>query len=419
MRSRKSILTITAVLLVLMLAAPLWAGGQGEQTEPEEFVLGFMSSMSGTFAAVAETQKMGTELAVAQVNEAGGLDMPWGKVPVRMISKDDEGKLDVGVRRFRELMDAGINGIVGTVWNPMAAAINEEAKINPIPYIAACVPAIDSFKKGNPAPGTFSVAFTPWSIGYLAGASAINSLDAKTIYYVSRADSWGSTIYEGLEAAVAEYGGEIVGFSEFPKGNVDFSSAINDALSIKPDVFMACQFAGDAIALFKQAHDMGLTEVSIPFNTWITNVVAKGIPGDALKKVYGLSYYYYGLEGFENQELVEKAKEYTSAHEEMFNEPPDAYGTISYIATRIMLEAVEEAGTFDVDKVSEVLASKSFDTIKGESSFREDHELLGKYLAFVVKGKDPAEATGEWDVFNVEGYFGGEAALPPLEMLGY
>lgn len=411
--------TVLAVLVLLLAASPVFAGGEQEMEQPDEFVLGFISSLSGTFAAVAETQRMGTMLAVEQINEDGGLDMPWGRVPVRVIVKDDEAKLDVGVRRFRELVDEGIHGVVGTVWNPMAAAINEETKITPVPYIAACVPALDSFRAGNPSPGSYSVAFTPWSIGYLAGASAVNELGAETIYYVSRADSWGATIYEGLEAALEEHGGEVVGFAEFPKGNVDFSTAINEALEVEPDVFMACQFAGDAIALFKQAYDMGLTEVSTMFNTWITNVVAQGIPPAALSEVYALSYYYYDLAGFQDPVLVERAQEYTEAHMDMYGEPPDAYGTIAYIATSIMLEAVEEAGTFDVDAVSEVLANKEFETVKGEAEFREDHELVGDYLAFVVKGKDPAEASGEWDVFEVIGYFGGEAALPSLESLGY
>jgi branched-chain amino acid transport system substrate-binding protein len=188
---------------------------------------------------------------------------------------------------------------------------------------------------------------------------------------------------------------------------------------MKPDVFLASQFAGDAIALFKQAYDMGLTDVTIPFNAFITNVVARGIPSEARSKIYGLSYYYYGMEGFEDQELVEKAKKFTADHEAMFNEPPDAYGAIAYNAAQMMLAAVEEAGTFDVEAVSEVLANNTFDTIKGEGYFRENHELVGDYLAFMVKGKSDAQASGEWDVFTVEGYFGGEAALPPLEMLGY
>jgi ABC-type branched-subunit amino acid transport system substrate-binding protein len=89
MKIKKGILIAVTALLVFSLAAPVWSEGQKEAEQPDEFVLGFMSSLSGTFAAVAETQKMGAELAVEQANEDGGLDMPWGKVPVRMIVKDD------------------------------------------------------------------------------------------------------------------------------------------------------------------------------------------------------------------------------------------------------------------------------------------------------------------------------------------
>jgi len=407
------------LFLLVTLCFSIGAAAQKEE-QPTEFKLGFMSSLTGTFAAVAETQKMGVLLAADQVNARGGLDMPWGKVKVTTIVKDDESKLDVGVRRFREMVGDGINALVGTVWNPMAAALNEETKLTPIPYLAACVPALDSFRKGNPAPGTFSVAFTPWSIGYLSGASAINGLGKKRIFFVSRADSWGSTIYEGLEAAVKEYGGEIVGFAEFPKGNVDFTSAINKALDVKPEVFMACQFAGDAIALFKQAYDMGLYEVSAMFNTWITNVVAVGIPENALSGLNALSFYYYGMEGFEDQQAVEMAKLYTADHMKMWNEPPDAYGTIAYIAANLIFEAVERAGSFDAEAVGKVLReSQDLTTVKGDVYFREDHEMVGKYLAYIVEGKTPAEKKDKWDVFKITGYFGGESALPTLESLGY
>ena len=39
-----------------------------------------MSSMTGTFAAVAKTQKEAFTLAIDQKNQEGGLSMPWGKV---------------------------------------------------------------------------------------------------------------------------------------------------------------------------------------------------------------------------------------------------------------------------------------------------------------------------------------------------
>ncbi len=418
---KRRVIAALVVLLALATVLPVGAAGgqEGKQAKPAEFKLGFMSSLSGAFAVMAETQRKGTELAVAEVNARGGLNMPWGKVPVKLLTKDDEAKLDVGVRRYRELVEAGINGFTGTCWNPMAAALNEESKLKPIPMISACVPAIDSFKKGNPAPGSFSVAFTPWSIGYLTAQSVVKGMGAERIFFVSRSDSWGATIYDGLKAGLAEVGGEVVGFAEYPLGNVDFSAGINKALQAKPDVFVAVQTGADAIALYKQAYDMGLMDATKVFNAWTMNYVAVAMPRAALAKMTALTFHYYDVEGaVADNALVEATKKYTEAHKKMFNgEPPDAYTSIAYMAATIMFEAVEKAGTFDVDKVAEVLATQKFNTLKGEAYFRADHELVNDYLAYLVSGK--ASGTDEYDLYKVESYFGGEKALPPLSMLGY
>jgi len=411
---KKSAVFITCVVFAFSLVFQVAAAGN-----PTEFKLGFMTSLSGSFAVLAETQRKGTLLAVEEANADGGLSMPWGKVPVKLLIKDDESKLDVGMRRYRELVESGINGFTGSCWNPMAAALNEESKLNPMPMISACVPAIDSFKKGNMAPGVFSVAFTPWSIGYLAGQSVVQGLGAKKIFYLSRSDSWGTTIYDGLKAALAKVGGEVIGFAEYPLGNVDFSSAINKAIAAKPDVFLSVQTGGDAIALFKQAYDMGLMNVTTVFNSWTMNYVATTIPRNALAKIPSLTFHYYDIEGgVKDKDLVEKTRKYTELHKKMFNgEPPDAYTTLAYMAAKIMFDAMEKAGSFDVAKVSKVLATAKFQTIKGESYFREDHELVNNYLAYLVSGK--AVGTNAWDLYKVEKAFGGVDALPPLSLLGY
>jgi branched-chain amino acid transport system substrate-binding protein len=387
---------------------------------PKVFKLGFITSLSGTFAAVGETQRMGVLLAVDQTNAKGGLRMPWGRVKVEVLTKDDETKLDVGVRRFRELIAEGANGITGTTWNPMAAAFNEECKITPVPFFPGCVPAIDSFKKGNMADATFSVAFTPWSLGYLGGAIMSKNMGKKKIYHLSRADSWGKTIREGLAEALKEYGGEVIGLSESPQGTIDYTAAINKAKSMKPDVFYNDFFAGDAIASFKQAYELGLSKDTTMFSAWITNVVGSGIPENALAGLYALNYYYYDLEKFEDKDVVKRAKEYTAAHMKKHGEPPDAYGTIAHIACELMFKGIEKAGSFEAKKISKaIMESKDLTCVKGAVHFREDHEMVSKYAAFVVKGKEPKEKKGKWDLFKVEGYFGGDAALPPLKMLGF
>ncbi len=413
----KKYIFLFIILLVCLILNPVISSAADN---PKVFKLGFITSLSGTFAAVGETQKKGVLLAVDQINAKGGLKMPWGRVKVEVLTKDDETKLDVGVRRFRELIAEGANGITGTTWNPMAAAFNEECKITPVPFFPGCVPAIDSFKKGNMADATFSVAFTPWSIGYLGGAIMSKNMGKKKIYHLSRADSWGKTIREGLAEALKEYGGEVIGLSESPQGTIDYTAAINKAKSLKPDVFYNDFFAGDAIASFKQAYELGLSKDTRMFSAWITNVVGSGIPENALAGLYALNYYYYDLEKFEDKDVARRAKEYTDAHVKKFNEPPDAYGTIAHVACELMFKGIEKAGSFEAKKISKaIMEAKDLTCVKGPVYFREDHEMVSKYAAFVVKGKDPKEKKGKWDLFKVEGYFGGDPALPPLKMLGF
>ncbi len=412
---RRIVCGVVAVLVGILILLPSGATAK----DPDVYKLGFLSSLSGSFAGVAETQRKAVLLAADEINKKGGLNMPWGKVKVEVLVKDDELKLDVGVRRFRELVGEGINGLTGSIYNPMAAAINEEVKITKIPYLPCCVPALDSFKKGNPAIGTYSVAFTPWSIGYLTGASSIKIIGKKKIFYLSRSDSWGATTHEGLKAACEEMGGEIVGFAEVAKGTTDYTAVINKAKASGAEVFVTCMFGGDAIACLNQAQQLGLYEKCTVFNTWITNVVAAGIPPQALNGLYALEYWYYNMTGFEDPELVEKAKVYTEAYTKMWNEPPDPFSVIASVACDVLFQAVEKAGSFDTDKVAKALAESEFDTVKGKVHFREDHELVSKYLAFLVKGKSPEERKGKFDVFTVNGYFGGEKALPSLKSMGY
>jgi len=411
----KKRIIFSALLLAGLIGNPV---ASFAADNPKVFKLGFITSLSGPLAASAETQRKAIVLLVDQINKKGGLNMPWGKVKLEMITKDDEMKLDVGVRRFRELVEAGVHGVTGTIYNPMAGALNEECKLTGMPYIPACVPAIESFKKGNPAVATYAVAFTPWSIGYLEGDALIKGMGKKRIFWQGRPDSWGTVMLEGLRAYVKEFGGEIVGVEESQRGTLDYSAVINKALALKPDVFSVNMFGGDAVACIKQAYDMGMHKVSMIFNTWTLLEVGMGIPEAALAEMYALTYYYYNMGDF-NKELAAKGKALVQDHMKMWGEPPDAYGVLCYTAGSILFQAVEKAKSVDPKKIGKVLGESTFDTVKGPVKFRMDHQLTGDFLGFLVKGKKPSEKKEKWDVFKVLGVYGGDKALPPLKNLGY
>jgi branched-chain amino acid transport system substrate-binding protein len=118
-------------------------------------------------------------------------------------------------------------------------------------------------------------------------------------------------------------------------------------------------------------------------------------------------------------DLAARGKALVEDHIKKYGFPPDAYAVLAYTAVDILMQATEKAGSVDGKKVGEVLQTATFNTVKGDASFREDHQLQGKYLAFFVKGKAASKKMNKYDVFEVIGAYGGDKALPPLKMLGY
>jgi branched-chain amino acid transport system substrate-binding protein len=389
--------------------------------DPTQVKVGILLPLTGTFAAVAETQKEGALLAVEAVNKKGGLAMPWGKVKVEGVVADDEAKQDVGVRRFRYMVSEGVKGLGGQTWAPLAYAINAMVAKEPLPYFPVCVMSKEAFQKGKLSDSTFATAFSPWTVGYMAGHSAVKTLGKKRIFFLARADSWGWDMRDGAAAAAREHGAEIVGYDEVSLGTVDYTTVLQKVRAAKPDVFISAQFAADAVALLKQVQQMGLGKEMTIFNAFITNVVAKGLPPEALDGVYAMHYFYYDLDGFADKAVAKSAKEFTDLYRARYNRPPDAYATIAYIAYSEMFRGFEAAKSFDPRKVSAALRANKgqFNTVKGPARWRDDHAAEYQYAAFLVKGKGLAQRKNEWDLFGVMGAVGGEAVLPTLKSLGY
>jgi len=409
------------ILLSILVFCSVLGSGKTLAANPDKIKVGILLPLTGTFAAVAQTQRDGALLAADVVNKKGGLKMPWGNVMVEGVVGDDETKLDVGVRRYRYMVEEGVKGVGGQTWAPLAYALNALAQKDPMPYFPVCVMAKEAFQKGKLAECTFATAYSPWTVGYMDGSAAIKALGKKRIFFLARADSWGWDIRDGVYAAAKENGGEIVGYDEVPLGTGDYTTIMQKVRAAKPDVFIASQFAADAVALLKQCYETGLNKEMTIFNSFITNVVAKGIPAQALEGVYAINYFYYDLSGFEDKGVAKTAKEFNDLYRAKYNTPPDSYATIAYTAYTEMFRGFEAAKSFEPKKVSAALMSNNgaFTCVKGPARWREDHAAVYKYAGFLVKGKGPKERKNEWDLFNVVGYQGGDSVMPSLKSLGY
>jgi branched-chain amino acid transport system substrate-binding protein len=410
-----------AGLLFVFAICGVLGYGSALAAQPARIKVGILLPLTGTFAAVAETQRDGALLAIDVVNKRGGLNMPGGKVMIEGVVADDEAKQDVGVRRYRYMVDEGVKGVGGQTWAPLAYAINAMVSKQPMPYFPVCVMAKEAFQKGKLAPSTFATAYSPWTVGYMAGQAAVKTLGKKRVFFLARADSWGWDMRDGTYAAAKELGAQIVGYEEVALGTSDYTTVLQKVRAAKPDVFIAAQFAADAVALLKQVQQMGLNKEMTIFNAFITNVVAKGLPPEALEGVYAMHYFYYDLTGFPDKEVAKSAQEFTDLYRAKYKRPPDAYATIAYIAYMEMFRGFEAAKTYDPLKVAAALMANKgqFSSVKGPARWRADHSAEFKHAAFLVKGKGAKERKHEWDLFTVMGSVGGESVLPTLKSLGY
>ena len=408
-------------LVAACLAATVLAYTFARAAQQSSAKVGILLPLTGTFAAVAETQKNGALLAIDVVNQRGGLNMPGGRVKLEGVVADDEAKLDIGVRRYRYMVSEGVKGVGGQTWAPLAFAINSIVMKEPMPYFPVCVMAKEGFLKGKLADSTFAAAYSPWTVGYMDGVAAVKTLGKKRIYFLARSDSFGWDIRDGVYAAAKEHGAEIVGYDEVSLGHADFTPILQKVRGAKPDVFIFAQFGADAVALLKQAHQMGLGKEMTLFNAFITNVVAKGVPPEALQGVYSMHYFYYDLANFADKEAAQAAAEFTKLYREKYKTPPDAYAAIAYIAYMEMFRGFEAAKSWDAKAVSAAVMANNgaFNTVKGPANWRQDHAPIYKHAAFLVRGKGAGEQKHEWDLFQVMGSLGGEAVMPTLKSLGY
>jgi len=409
------------ILLLILVFCIVFSSSNTLAANPTKIKVGILLPLTGTFAAVAQTQRDGALLAVDVVNKKGGLNMPWGKVKVEGVVYDDEAKLDVGVRRYRYMVEEGVKGVGGQTWAPLAFAVNALVLKDPMPYFPVCVMAKEGFLKGKLAESTFATAYSPWTVGYMAGSAAIKVLGKKRIFFLARADSWGWDIRDGVYAAAKEMGAEIAGYDEVSLGTGDYTTIIQKVRAAKPDVFISAQFAADAVALLKQCYETGLNKEMTIFNSFMTNMVAKGIPAQALEGVYAMHYFYYDLSGFEDKAVAKTAKEFTELYRAKYKTPPDSYAAIAYTAYMEMFRGFEAAKSLEPKKVSAALMANNgaFTCVKGPASWRQDHAAVYKYAGFLVRGKGAQERKNEWDLFKVVGTQGGDSVMPTLKSLGY
>lgn len=428
---RRIMNVVLPVILAVTLAATAFAGGGAEAAggsgERGTINIGVITSQSGAGGVIGVGQRYGAELAIETINNNGGVEVDGRMYNVAAVIRDDESAPDVALRRMREMArDFDVTAFVGGTLGNISVALANESRNADLFYIASNGVPESFFRAGNRAPTSASiVAAAEWA-GRGAAAYMIDKLGVDRIACFMPDYAIGQGTWKGFEEIAGERAGVEYEVFWHPVGAPDLTAQLILAREFNPDILFVGSWGGDAITALKQIHEMNMADQMDIMHFWLMNAFATGIPPEAIEGVYGQTFWYHDMSGFDDPEVVAASRDFSAAYVRKYGEPPDGYAMTTYYAVIEAVRAMSLAGTTnDAQAMMDALvANPDWSGAKGPAAWREDGAVVYEYATWIVQGKGADERTAttydqRFDYARIIDVYDGGEYVPPLEQLGY
>jgi len=330
-------------------------------------------------------------LAVKQFNAAGGLK---GR-QVELVVRDDKLNPGEAATRTLELIEKDkVACIVGALSASVQLATNEVTKARGVVYVSIsqsdAITAAPDFART-----TFHEALNPHMT---AGAVARHVFKPGMKVAILLADyAYGQEMAAGFRRAAEAIGGvDIVLEQKHPFGAADYSTFLPTLRAAKADVVCICNFGRDQANSIKQAVDFGLkrqSKIIVPVLLYNQRLAGSA---EAFEGIIGGSNYYWTIE-----DRLPTAKTFNDAYRaETAGNVPSDYGAYGYAGVRIVLDAMQRAGSVEPDVLVHQLEGARYETYKGPEMMRAcDHQAVQSVL--ILESKAKAAMKTPTDFFDI------------------
>jgi branched-chain amino acid transport system substrate-binding protein len=226
MRRLTLLLTAMTALAALLAPTPVAAGG-----DEEPIKLGVLAILSGPVGEVGQDAVRGAELAVARINDNGGL---LGGRELELVVADDQADPAIAVQAATRLVqEDGVSVILGPISSGPAIAVSEVATRNSVPMVAFNAGA----RELTASDSEFVFRTYPIIQDAYAGLAqyAVDDLGYESIGYLGWNETAGQAALEGFEEGLDETGGELAGQELVALTAPDLSAEIGRLRDANPD----------------------------------------------------------------------------------------------------------------------------------------------------------------------------------------
>ncbi len=330
---------VISVALMAAMTMTLMAGcgsKPNDQTsssgDGEVFKIGGIGPVPGGAAVYGEAVKNGAELAVKEINEAGGIN----GVPIEFNYQDDENDAEKAVNAYNTLKDWGMQMLLGTVTSAPCVAVGEVAQEDNTFMLTPSGTAVDCVKYDN----AFRVCFSDPMQG-IESAKYIgdNKLAKKVAAIYDSSDVYSTGIYQAFAEEAENQLFEIVAAEAFTaESKSDFSVQLQKAKDAGAELVFLPFYYSEASLVLKQAAGMNYSPIFFGCDGMDGILAVEGFDANLANDLIFLS-------PFTPTSEDEAIQNFVTSFQDTYGGTPNQFAADAYDGIYAIKAAVEKAGS--------------------------------------------------------------------------
>ena len=343
-----------SVMLVAAMAVTALTGcgsnsGSSSKKDADKYYIGGIGPTTGATAIYGTAVKNGAQIAVDEINAAGGIN---GK-QIEYRFEDDQNDAEKAVNAYNTLKDWGMQMLVGTTTTAPCIAVAGKTASDNVFQITPSASSPDVLSSGNG--NVFQVCFTDPNQG-VASAQYIaeNKLATKIGIIYDSSDVYSSGIEEKFEAEAKTRGLNIVSKAAFTADSkTDFGTQLQKAKDAGADLLFLPIYYQEASIILKQADTMGYKPKFFGVDGMDGILTVENFDTKLAEDVMLLT-------PFAADAKDKTVQNFVKTYKEKYKDTPNQFAADSYDAVYALKAAIEESKA-----TTDMSASDMCDALKG------------------------------------------------------
>ncbi|RWX31893.1 ABC transporter substrate-binding protein [Rhizobium leguminosarum] len=343
--------------------------------------LGLVAPMSGPNARYGAFSMHGAELAVKDINDAGGID----GMKIELLNADSQGTPVEGVSAARRLIDQdGVDFIIGDVSSSVTLAIQPVAEDAEVLLLnaASSNPKITYQAGVGGFKWTYRNYPTDENRALIVAKYAAEQRGFTKFAVLSVDSDYGRSAITFTKKYLPDFKGEILSEDYYKEGEVDFRSVLAKIRDNGAQAIIMYGLADTTPIIARQMIELGVAgKVALIGNgEFNTEKTIKSAPS-ALEGAVEAAAWLPQFDSPESKAFVEK---FTAA----YNEAPNNHAYVHWDTVNLLATAIKQAGSADKVKVRDALSKIKYKSPVGEVTFDDHNQArLPMILLQIENGK--------------------------------